>query len=124
MEQVTVQTSLVTHTCITCGIQYAFPLAYEDELRRNHKGFYCPAGHSAYFPAETEEERLRESLLKEQKRSREYQEEYIKLNHQLNGALGQLSKVKKRINAGVCPYCRRHFANVERHIHSKHKNKL
>jgi len=124
MEQVITKTTLVTHTCLTCGIQYAFPQAYEDELRRNHKGFYCPRGHEAYFPAETEEEKLRRALRQEKQTRKEYQEENIKLNLQLNGALEQFSKLKKRVNAGMCPYCRRHFANVERHIQSKHKDKL
>ena len=113
MEQVITKTTLVTHTCLTCGIQYAFPLAYEEELRRNHKGFYCPVGHEAYFPAETEQERLRRLWQQERRTRKEYQEENVKLNSQL-----------KRINAGVCPYCRRHFANVERHIRSRHKDKL
>lgn len=124
MEQVIVRTSLVTHTCLTCGIQYAIPADYDEELKLNHRTFYCPRGHTQYYPSETEEERLRKALLQEQKKRREYQEEYTKLNRQLNGALGQLSKVKERINAGICPYCRRHFANLERHIQSKHKDKL
>jgi len=124
MEQVITKTSLVTHTCLTCGIQYAIPDDYDQELRKNHRTFYCPRGHTMYYPEETEEERLRKALLKEQKKRREYQEEYTKLNRQLNDTLEQYGKLKKRVNAGVCPYCRRHFANVEQHIQSKHKDKL
>jgi len=124
MEQVIIKTSLVTHTCLTCGIQYAIPDDYDQELRKNHREFYCPRGHAQYYPSETEEERLRKALLKEQKKRKEYQEEYTKLNRQLNDTLEQYGKLKKRVNAGVCPYCRRHFANVEQHIQSKHKDKL
>jgi len=124
MEQVTVRTVLAVQTCIVCGIQFAVPPDFDQNLQKNHKIFYCPNGHGMCYPTETEEERLRKALLAEQKQRREYQSKVTELNLQLNGALDQLSKVKKRINAGVCPHCHRHFANLERHIQSKHKDKL
>jgi len=35
----------------------------------------------------------------------------------------ELKTIKKRIHAGVCPHCNRHFQNVERHMKTKHNEK-
>jgi len=32
----------------------------------------------------------------------------------------QLTKVRNRIRAGICPFCTRHFTDLERHVASKH----
>ncbi|MBA7618336.1 hypothetical protein ES703_25657 [subsurface metagenome] len=121
---VKIATELEEEVCITCGIVFAIPENYKAQLRETHKTFYCPNGHSMYFPAETEEENLRRQLRKEKLRREGFQEENIKLTKELNGVLGKINQVKKRAHAGLCPHCRRHFANLERHIHSKHKDKL
>lgn len=121
---VKIATELEEEVCITCGIVFAIPAHYKEELRKSHKAFYCPNGHSMYFPAETEEEILRRQLREEKRQRKEYQEENIKLTQRLDGALDKMGKMKKRADAGVCPYCRRHFANMERHIHSKHRDKV
>lgn len=34
----------------------------EERVRRTHETFYCPAGHSNYFPGKTEESVLRDKL--------------------------------------------------------------
>lgn len=34
----------------------------ERQLRRNHKTYYCPAGHPQYFPGKTDEEERIEEL--------------------------------------------------------------
>lgn len=119
-----IATELEEEVCITCGIVFAIPVNYKGQLRETHKGFYCPNGHNMYFPAETKEEKLRRQLQEERRQRKDVQEENIKLSQKLDGALDKISQMKKRANAGLCPYCRRHFANVERHIHNKHKDKI
>lgn len=49
-------------TCGECGISFALPARFLDERRKDHKGFYCPSGHSRYFPGKSDEEKLREKL--------------------------------------------------------------
>lgn len=124
MATITIQATFVTETCITCGIQFAVPPEYVRRLRETHRTFYCPNGHNMYYPSETEEERLKRELRQANRDVGDLREAKLKTEKQLNGALGEITKLKKRANAGLCPYCRRHFANLERHIHNKHKDKL
>ena len=43
--------------CAGCGIEFCLPNAVEADRREDHKPFYCPNGHSNYYPQETEKER-------------------------------------------------------------------
>lgn len=49
-------------TCCNCGISFAVPQSYYNELFSIHKTFYCPSGHPQYFTAETKEEKLKQQL--------------------------------------------------------------
>ena len=121
---VKIATELEEEVCITCGIVFAIPENYKRRLQETHKTFYCPNGHNMYFPAETEAEKLQRLLKQAGEKNDQLNAETYQLNRQLNGALAEISKMKKRANAGLCPHCHRHFANVERHIQSKHKDKV
>lgn len=46
-------------TCAAAGCQNVIRLhhATEQKLRETHESFYCPAGHSNYFPGKTDEEK-------------------------------------------------------------------
>lgn len=46
-----------TLCCSECGIQWCAPVAWVQNRREDHKGFYCPNGHSQYFPGKTAQER-------------------------------------------------------------------
>ena len=96
--------------CSRCGMDYYVPRQWQDNRREQHDGFYCPNGHAQYYPQETAAEKAerKASLLAEQVRMEREQRE--KLERQL-----------KRVGKGTCPKCNRHFANVERHMKSKHK---
>jgi len=48
--------------CGQCGIAFALPLEYVESRRNDHKSFYCPNGHSRYFPEKNDVERLSEQL--------------------------------------------------------------
>lgn len=115
--EVKIETEFEVMTCITCGIEYGLPAYYRQELRRNHRWFYCPNGHPQHYPQQTEEERLRVKL-------QQTEDELYQVQKERDGALDRITKMKKRANAGLCPYCRRHFVNVERHIKCKHKDKI
>lgn len=45
--------------CAACFMPFAITVDFEKKRRRDHIGFFCPMGHSNYFPQQTEEERLR-----------------------------------------------------------------
>jgi hypothetical protein len=48
--------------CAKCGISFAIPTAVQKRLRECHNEFFCPMGHSNYYPHKTEAESLREAL--------------------------------------------------------------
>jgi phosphoglycerate-specific signal transduction histidine kinase len=107
------QTTFVTEECCNCGVLFALTNSLRQGLLETHRTFYCPNGHPQSYISKTEAEKLREQLI-------ETQNKLTQTETQLNGALSQISKTKKRIMNGVCPECHRHFVNVERHMHTKH----
>lgn len=126
----TIQTytgSLVVQDCIECGMTFGVAKAFDSARRKDHRTFVCPAGHPQYYPAKSDEEKLREELQREQRWSTtvmaQRDQEAARADHErsrANGYKGQLVKTKKRIGNGVCPCCNRHFKDVERHMKSKH----
>jgi len=95
-----VETGLIVHNCHSCGISYAMPADFEARRRKDHKTFYCPSGHPAYFPHKNKEEELVQKLetaeaccqiYKNRAKHRDYQKRYYK---------GQVTKLKKTQGEG------------------------
>lgn len=119
-------TVLVVTDCADCGVIFAITDDYEERRREDGKGFYCPNGHSLSY-LETETDRLRKALDQEKLHhqwTRESRERAVKdakvADYQRRAAKGQLTKAKKRAAAGLCPCCRRSFANVQAHVAGQH----
>lgn len=134
-EFATTETLAVT-SCGECNIIFAIPAAMDRKLREDgQKGeFYCPQGHRLHYPGKSAS----------QKKIEEQQAEIDRLTRQRNYATeradensrrlreekrskaaykGQLTKMRNRILAGVCPVpgCQRTgFKAVTQHIHRKH----
>lgn len=117
---------LTIHECWSCGISYAMPRQFEKKRREDGGTFYCPNGHGAVFrkstatiekerreAAEQETQRLRDRLVAEANAR-----EALRRRHA--ATKGQLTKVRKRADAGVCQHCNRSFANVARHVAHMH----
>jgi len=90
--------------------------------------FYCTYGHQQHFAqGETEAEKLRRERdrLKQQAA---FKDEMIAnanrraLNAERTASArkGQITPLKNRAAAGVCPCCNRTFENIRRHMASKH----
>lgn len=116
----TFTTTLVTVECAECSMTFAMPKDFAKNRRRDHSRFYCPTGHGLSYPAQSEEEILRDQLADWRRWYGELEAEakYEKQSHA--ATKGQLTKTRKRIAAGVCPHCHRTFQNVARHMVSKH----
>lgn len=119
----------VRTVCWKCGVEYTLPPAlYHAAKARSNISFFCPYGHEAHYPdGETEEQKLRRERDRlQQQMARVADEAHQNLElarfHERSAAAykGQVTKLKKRAKAGVCPCCSRHFANLERHMASKH----
>jgi hypothetical protein len=121
--EISTKTKLVTETCYKCHVLFAMPAEMQERCSNFGDTFYCPNGHAQCY-VRSEVDILRDKLSEKDAALR-----YSQV--QLNGALDkvaekskELRQIKRRVHAGVCPHCHRHFSNVERHIHSKHQDKL
>ena len=117
MVEITYNETLVVTHC-WCGIALAVPdnlYRHAKQSPKNH--VYCPLGHTFVF-GDTFEEQLKrtEQRLKATRDLLEAEER----SHV--ATRGHLTRARKRAADGVCPCCHRHFANVERHVKTKHPN--
>lgn len=54
----------MTHhlNCASCGIAFCITDDFERRRREDHKGFFCPSGHSNHYPQKTEVEKLQATI--------------------------------------------------------------
>ncbi len=100
-------TDLQLDSCANCGIVFAMPADYADARRADGADFYCPNGHVLIYPTDTSELDTARTALAEARR-------------ELAAARGQVTRLRTRIIAGVCPACHRTVSQMARHIASKH----
>jgi hypothetical protein len=114
--------------CYRCKEQFALTDEVENMLRRNHQSFHCPWGHSQCFvEGETEEQKLRRQVQRMKQneayledRRREAEARADKERHRANGYKGHATRISKRVKNGVCVCCNRTFADLARHMSTKH----
>lgn len=112
--------------CAACGIEFGMPAQYNSARREDGKSFYCPNGHSlSYGNGENEKLRRERDRLKQQQarwddERRELQGRIEAEGRRRAAARGQVTRLKNRAKAGLCPCCNRHFTNLERHMASQH----
>lgn len=113
--------------CANCHVDFALSKWFVAEKRGDHTTFYCPQGHSQFFPGKSDEEKLREQLARE-KRMRGYTEATLTATrdqlqateYSRRGEKAAKTRLKNRIAAGVCPCCNRQFQNLHRHMTGQH----
>jgi hypothetical protein len=114
--------------CASCGVIFAIPRALEQRRRKDAGSFYCPNGHSMWFgKSEADKEREKREQAERQaecvRASRDAWRDQAEAAERRRRAIkGQLTKVKKRVAAGVCPCCNRTFADLARHMAGQHPN--
>ena len=104
---------LLSSSCPECGIWFGMPHHFVKSRREDHRGFYCPNGHSLHYAAKSKVEELKEELDKVNQRLQESlgRENKLRIEH---------TKTKKRVFNGVCPCCNRSFVKLHAHMKSKH----
>lgn len=112
-------------TCCRCQTQFAMDgTAHKIALeRRENFSFCCPHGHSqSYTTGETALEKMRRER-NQLKQNQAYLYDRIDVEIRRASAYkGHVTKLKNRINAGICPCCNRHFMNLQRHMEGRHPN--
>ncbi|MBA7597110.1 hypothetical protein ES703_04105 [subsurface metagenome] len=117
--QITTTVKLITMECSVCGTIFA--ISEEKDRRALDAGdrFCCPNGHWQVY-RETEVTRLRHRL---DQREAELESAYRHLDETRNDLKIKkrlVTRMEKRVHAGVCIECHRHFENLERHMKTKH----
>ena len=109
-----------------CGLPFAVPSNLYNECRKSGRQFYCPLGHSIVFKESEadkyrrEAERLKQQLAQKDDAIRYEREAAERERRSAAAYRGQVTKLRTRAKAGICPCCTRHFTNLERHMATKH----
>jgi hypothetical protein len=89
-------------------------------LLESHGSFYCPNGHPQHFTGESDAEKFRKLSARLQARCDQQDAEIQDTVRRLRSTRGVVTRIKNRVGKGVCPCCNRYFANLHRHMESKH----
>lgn len=123
---ITVSRTLVPRDCAVCGTTFAISEYFEKRRRDDGEQFYCPNGHSLSFN-DTLEKRLKKELAQERAshdqtraQCRDEEDMHDDTKKRLSCQKGVTTRLKNRAKNGVCPCCNRSFANLKRHMGSKH----
>ncbi len=120
-------------SCYKCGVIWGMPTALNTQRHADKESFWCPNGHSQHYAA-SEADKLKAKLQAQEQataaaekkatREREWrlqaEEEKRHTERRLAAQRGVTTRMKNRVANGVCPCCNRHFANLHRHMQTKH----
>ena len=120
MSTVTLEVDFVVRQCSECGITYCLPSNFSRARQDDHNSWYCPNGHSQYIPALSDAEKLRKQLEEEKRRHSQTQLELLAAGQEVTKIQKEKSRLQKRVKNGACPCCNRQFAQLSRHMKSKH----
>ncbi len=109
---------LYVSDCVNCGVIFGITEELENRRRYDGKSFYCPNGHSMVFSGE--EAKLKEELTQAHERAAGERRRFDAEKRSHAATKGQLTKTKKRADAGLCQYCHRTFKQLRRHMTSQH----
>jgi hypothetical protein len=106
--------------CCNCGITFTMPdWFYERAQNDSAIMFYCPQGHSQHY-AKSRVTKLQERLERAEARERHAKDQLEASERSKAAIKGQVTKLKKRAKAGVCPCCNRSFVQLQKHIAGQH----
>jgi len=118
------ETFTVFHCCRSgCGVAYALNDEFVRHRRSDRKSFYCPNGHSQWFPGETDSDkaqRLAGQLDMERTRRQQAEKTADYATRSRKAVSTRLKKVKQRVGHGVCPCCNRTFKALADHMATQH----
>lgn len=110
---------LVEQECGKCDIIFAVPDYWREARLKDGETWYCPNGHPRCF-RDSENKRLLSEVESLRSKLTHAQDQHQAAMAELNKAKQDASRQRKRAANGVCPCCRRTFANVARHMKGQH----
>lgn len=118
METLTHSGTLVVTSC-WCGIGVAIPESLYRQARDQGESVYCPLGHTFVWK-KTRVQELENEVARLRDDKTFWRGEAEREQRRARAARGQVTKIKNRVGNGVCPCCKRTFANVARHMANQH----
>lgn len=124
--EIAATTKLETVNC-SCGGTYAISQSTYNKCRESGGNWHCPYCRGSISFGESTVDELKKKIDRvckqrdhafDSKRLALAEAEHFRRSR--DGMKGALAKVKKRVGKGVCPCCNRHFANLQRHMETKH----
>lgn len=119
--------TLIVETCVNCGTPFGLDRDLYNKLRESHGTFYCPKGHSQYYSAKSETEKLKDEISQQNQRLERLNNYITEKNqtiHSLTYSNRSLkaakTKILNRVKNGVCPCCNRTFKNLQAHFKTVH----
>ena len=109
-----------TIACANCSILFGLPEKFKEERRKDHEYFYCPNGHSNYYPQQSDAEKLKRQLDATRDDLASTRTQLATARSSASALKGQVTKLKNRAKAGMCIHCRRTFTNYADHMRTEH----
>ena len=113
-------TSIKATICSECGLVSGLADEFIAARRKDHGTFYCPNGHSQYFPQKNEAEQLRGQLEAARSLANREAQRREAAERQRNAYKGHATRLKNRVAAGKCPCCSEQFPDVAAHVAQAH----
>lgn len=115
----------VVNQCGTCAVWHTIPEIVYNCYRAEGGFWHCPNGHQRGWHKGTdaiERENTRRERDRLKQDAARLAEEIAAEKARADAAERKYLQAKRRSAAGVCPCCNRTFANMQRHMKSKHPN--
>lgn len=122
--------SPVVMVCGSCHMTFAVPAEFYRRCREDGASFRCPNPSCAWDSQsyrESEKQKLERQLAEERRRresavkARQWAEQTAeRAKRQRAAARGQVTKIRNRVAAGLCPCCRERFADLAEHMAAEH----
>lgn len=112
---------------VGCGVSFALADAFIAARRDDHATWYCPNGHTRWYPeknaVETERasrERAERQAAYARQSAAAWRDQAEAAHRQATAYKGHATRLRRRAAAGVCPCCNRSFADLGRHMAGQH----
>lgn len=114
--------------CGNCGGSYAISERYRAKKAQEGGYWNCPYCQCSWgYGDNNENARLKRELELQKKRTAWAEQDTklakdraARLDHSLRTTKGHVTRIKKRVSAGVCPCCKRTFKQLAAHMKTKH----
>lgn len=111
--------SLYVWDCPTCGVTHGIPVEFADAKRANRGHYFCPNGHQLSW-AESDADRLKRQLKYAQDAAAAERARADGAEASLRSTKGHVTRLRKRVAAGECPFCGQHLRDLQRHVNRQH----